>query len=90
MLGSAACLCACTPPPVADVGNGRYALVAVSASGGYSGSHEEAVERANDYCGRFHQRAVIDAFDDKPGVGPQGEHTSSVVFSCAPPRALQF
>ena len=70
--------------------NGRYALVAVSASGGYAGSHEEAIERANDYCGRFHQQAVIDGFDDQPQLGPQGEHTSSVVFICAAPRALRF
>lgn len=90
LLGAAAGLCACTQQPVADVGNGRYALVAVSASGGYAGSHEEAIERANDYCGRFHQQAVIDGFDDRPQVGPQGEHTSSVVFICAAPRALRF
>lgn len=90
LLGAAVGLCACTQQPVVDVGNGRYALVAVSASGGYAGSHEEAIERANDYCGRFHQQAVIDGFDDQPQLGPQGEHTSSVVFICAVPRALRF
>ena len=90
LLGAAVGLCACTQQPVADVGNGRYALVAVSSSGGYAGSHEEAIERANEYCDRFHQQAVIDGFDDQPQVGPQGKHTSSVVFICAAPRALRF
>jgi hypothetical protein len=84
-------LSACaTHADVQDVGNGRHSLVAVSPSGGYSGSHEEAVELANDYCSRVRQTAVIEAFDDKPGVGPAGEHTSSVVFSCAAPEALHF
>ena len=77
-------LAACaTHLKVQDVGNGRQSLVAVSSSGGYDGSHEEAVELANDYCSRVRQTAVIDAFDDKPGVGPEGEHTSSVIFKCS-------
>ncbi len=90
MLGAAVGLCACAQQPVAAIGNGRYALVAVSPSGGYAGSHEEAIERANDFCGRLHQQAVIDRFNDQPQLGPQGEHTSSVVFMCAAPRALRF
>jgi hypothetical protein len=75
---------------VQDLGNGRHSLVAVSSSGGYHGSHEEAVERANDYCSRLRQTAVIEGFDDRPVVGPEGEHTSSMVFTCAPPKALHF
>jgi hypothetical protein len=84
-------LAACaTHANVQAVGNGRLALVAVSQSGGYQGSHEEAVELANDYCGRRRQTAVIEGFDDKPGVGLEGEHTSGVVFTCAAPKALRF
>lgn len=83
-------LAACAHVEVQDVGNGRHSLLAVSPSGGYYGSHEEAVELANDYCSRFHQTAVIESFDDKPGVGPQGEHTSRVVFACSAPKTLHF
>jgi len=84
-------LAACaTHVNVQDAGNGRHSLVAVSPSGGYDGSHEEGVELANDYCSRLRQTAVIERFDDKPGVGPEGEHTSKVVFSCTVPKALQF
>jgi hypothetical protein len=84
-------LAACaTHTDVRDAGNGRHALVAVSSSGGYNGSHEEAVERANDYCSRLRQTAVIEGFEDEPGVGPEGEHTSSLVFTCVAPKALHF
>jgi hypothetical protein len=87
LLSLAACA---THPLVQDVGDGRHSLVAVSSSGGYHGSHEEAIELANDYCSRFRQTAVIEDFDDKPGFGPGGEHTSSVLFTCAAPRVLHF
>jgi hypothetical protein len=83
-------LSGCAHLDVADMGNGQHALTAVSSSGGYAGSHEEAVERANEYCGKSRQTALIEGFDDKPGVGPLGEHTSSVVFTCAAPRKLHF
>ncbi len=79
-----------THADVQDVGHGRHSLVAVSSSGGYIGSHEEAVERANDYCSRLRQIAVIEGFDDTPGVGPEGEHMSRMVFTCAPPKGLRF
>jgi hypothetical protein len=83
-------LAACAHLEVQDLGDGRHSLVAVSSSGGYYGSHEEAFERATDYCSRYHQTAVIESFDDKPGVGLQGEHTSRLVFTCAEPKTLQF
>jgi len=83
-------LAACAHLDVLDMGNGRHSLTAVSPSGGYAGSHEEAVERANEFCGRSRQGAVIEGFEDKPGVGPLGEHTSSIVFSCAAPKELHF
>ena len=84
-------LAACaTHGTVQELGNGRHSLVAVSSSGGYQGSHEEGIELANDYCSRLRLSAVIEGFDDKPGVGPAGEHTSGVVFTCAAPKALHF
>lgn len=81
---------ACTHVPVSDLGQGRHSLTAASPSGGYSGSHEETIEQANDYCHSSHEVAVIDHFEDRPGVGPRGEHTSSIVFSCTPPTVLHF
>jgi len=51
---------------------------------------EEAIEEANDYCGKVHQQPVIDGFYDKPELGPHGEHTSSIIFKCAAPRTLKF
>jgi hypothetical protein len=75
---------------VQDMGNGQLSLTATAPSGGFSGSHEEAVEQANDYCGRSGQQPVIDGFYDKSALGPQGEHTSSIIFRCAAPRVLRF
>ena len=83
-------LAGCTHLDVVDMGEGRHALTAVSPSGGYAGSHEEAVELANEYCGKSRQSAVVQGFDDKPGVGPLGEHTSSILFTCAAPKELHF
>jgi hypothetical protein len=83
-------LAACAHVDVRDMGNGRHSLVAVSHSGGYYGSHEEAFELANDYCSRHRQTAVIENFEDKPGAGPQGEHTSTLVFTCGAPKVLHF
>jgi hypothetical protein len=83
-------LTACAHVEVQDLGSGRYLLNAISPSGGFAGSHEAAVEQANDFCGRHRQTAVIASFDDKPGLGPRGEHTSGLVFTCAAPEALHF
>jgi hypothetical protein len=83
-------LAGCAHVEVRDLGDGRHALTAVSPSGGFAGSHEEAVERANDFCAKPHQRVAIERFEDQPGVGPRGEHTSSLVFTCAPSAALHF
>jgi hypothetical protein len=80
----------CAHIDVQDMGSGQHSLTAVSASGGFYGSHEEAVERANDFCRRSGQQAVIDGFFDKSASGPNGEHTSSVIFNCAAPQHLQF
>jgi hypothetical protein len=89
LLGMAALL-GCAQPQVQDMRNGQHSLSATAPSGGYSGSREAAIERANDYCARSGQQAVIAGFYDKPQLGAAGEHTSSLIFSCAPQRKLQF
>jgi hypothetical protein len=43
-------LLGCAHSTVRELGDGRHMLTAVASSGGYAGSHEEAVERANDFC----------------------------------------
>lgn len=90
ILAAALLLTGCTHLDVQDAGNGRYLVTGTASSGGYTASHEEAIDRANEYCNKSHQRAVIESFDDKAGVGPKGEHTSSMVFTCAPPLVLHF
>jgi hypothetical protein len=80
----------CSRPNVQDAGNGQHLVTGTAASGGYTGSREEAIEQANEYCDKSKQRAVIESFDDKPGVGAKGEHTSGMVFTCAPPLVLHF
>jgi hypothetical protein len=83
-------LAGCAPTDVVDIGHGQYSVTATSPSAGYYGSREEAVERANDFCARHDQAAAADAFYDKPEVGPLGEHTSTILFRCVPPRVLKF
>jgi len=73
-------------PPVQDMGSGQHSLTASSSTAGYYGSREEAVEQANDYCGKSGQRAVTAGFFDKAEIGPHGEHTTSIIFTCAPPK----
>ena len=90
ILATVLLLVACAHVDVLDMGNGRRALTAVAPSGGFSGAHEEALEMANDYCGKHRQTADIETFDDKPEVGPLGEHTSRVVFTCTTPKELHF
>jgi hypothetical protein len=87
---SAMALGGCAQPAVQDMRNGQHSLTATAPSGGFSGSHEEAIERANDYCARSGQQAVLDGFYDKPQLGPAGEHTTSLIFSCTARPKLQF
>lgn len=87
---AALCGCAHSPVPVQDMGNGQHSLTATSESGGLEGSRELAVERANAYCERSGQQPVIASFYDHGTVGTQGEHTSTIIFSCAAPRVLHF
>lgn len=83
-------LTACAHVGVQEMGSGQHSLTAVSSSGGYSGSHEEAVEQADAWCARSGQQTVIDGFYDKPSIGPNGEHSSSIIFSCAAPKSQPF
>lgn len=83
-------LLGCAHVEVVDMGHGRHSLTASAPSGGHYGSREEAVERANEFCRRSGQAAVADGFYDKPETGPQGEHTSTILFRCAAPTTLQF
>ena len=80
----------CAHETVRDLGDGRHALTAVASSGGYAGSHEQAVDEANEFCRHSQQTAVIERFEDSPTLGPLGEHTSSAVFTCAAPAVLHF
>jgi hypothetical protein len=83
-------LAGCAHTAVTDMGNGRHLLTATAPSGGYAGSREEAVEEANQFCGRNRQAAVTDGFYDKTELGAAGEHTSTILFRCAAPPALSF
>src|SRR4029077_3650479 len=82
--------CAHPALQVQDMSNGQHSLSATSASGGLEGGREAAVERANAYCERNGQQPVIASFYDRSTVGAQGQHTSTIIFSCAAPRALHF
>ncbi len=90
LLAVVALLNACAHTPVVEVGSGQHSLTATAPSGGYDGSREGAVEQAHAYCARQGLAAVTDGFYDKSELGPQGEHTSTVLFRCAPPKALVF
>ena len=83
-------LAACARTPVSDLGQGRYSLTAAAPSGGFSGSHEEAIERANEFCARQEQAAVTDSFYDHSEIGPDGAHSSTILFRCAVRQALKF
>lgn len=75
---------------VQDVGNGMHSVTNTAAWGGYTGSHEENIEHANEFCRKSGQQAVIESFEDKPGVDPKGEQTSTMVFACAARPVLQY
>jgi len=93
MLAAAVLLLAsCAHVAVQDIGHGQHSLTASAPSGGYDGSREEAIEEANEYCAKAAQNAVIDGFFDKSALGPNGEHSSSIIFRCAtqPPKGHEF
>jgi hypothetical protein len=80
----------CTHVKVQNMQNGQHSVTAVAPSGGYSGSREAAIELANEYCEKTGQEAVLDGFYDKSELGRRGEHSSSLIFDCAPRKKLVF
>jgi hypothetical protein len=81
---------ACTHIPVQDLGNGQRSVTATAPSGGYSGSREAAIELANEFCAKSGQQPELDGFFDKSELGRKGEHSSSLIFNCAPRKKLIF
>ena len=75
---------------VQDLGNGTHAVTASANWGGYTGSREETIAQANDFCDDSHQTAAIQSFEDKPGVGSKGEQTSTLTFTCTAKPVLQL
>ena len=75
---------------VQDLGDGKHAVTASANWGGYTGSREETIALANDFCGESKQIPAIDSFEDKPGTSPKGEQTSTLNFSCTARPVLQL
>jgi hypothetical protein len=75
---------------VQDLGNGLHATTASANWGGYTGSREETISQANDFCDKSGQMVAIESFEDKPGVSPKGEQTSTLNFRCAARPVLQL
>jgi len=91
MLASMLALAGCAHwSHVQDLGNGMHSVTASANWGGYTGSREETIAYANDFCGKSRQMAAIDNFEDKPGVSPKGEQTSTLTFTCMARPALQL
>ncbi|HEX8782607.1 MAG TPA: hypothetical protein VF764_04500 [Steroidobacteraceae bacterium] len=75
---------------VQDLGNGMHAVTASANWGGYTGSREETISQANDFCDKSGQTAAIESFEDKPGVNSKGEQTSTLNFRCTARPVLQL
>ena len=75
---------------VHDLGDGKHAVTASANWGGYTGSREETISLANDFCGKSNQMVAIDSFEDKPGVSAKGEQTSTLNFRCTARPVLQL
>ena len=90
-LATALVLAGCTHTSnIQDVGNGMHAVTASANWGGYTGSREDTITQANDFCAGSDQRAAIERFEDKPGVSPHGERTSTLTFTCTARMAWQL
>jgi len=91
ILGGALLLAGCAhTSQVQDAGNGMHSVTASANWGGYTGSREETIAQANDFCAKSAQTAAIQAFEDKPGVSPKGELTSTLTFTCTARPVLQL
>ena len=75
---------------VQDVGNGMHAVTASANWGGYTGSREETITQAKDFCAQSGQTAAIQNFEDKPGVNAKGEQTTTLTFTCTARPVLQL
>jgi hypothetical protein len=75
---------------VQDAGEGMHSVTASANWGGYTGSREETISQANDFCARSGQTAAIANFEDKPGVNANGEQTTTLTFSCVARPVLQL
>jgi hypothetical protein len=75
-----AALTACASEAVTDIGGGSYTVTGSSARG-VAVAREEAVELANEYCGKTGQKAVVQTFSDMPPQ-PLVKPTSSITFRC--------
>src|SRR5215469_4210536 len=75
---------------VQDLGNGMHSVTASANWGGYTGSREETIAQANDFCDKSGQTAAIESFDDKPGVTAKGEQTTTLNFKCTARPVLQL
>ena len=87
MLGLAGCA---HTSHVRDLGDGKHSVTASANLGGYTGSREETIAQANDFCGKSRQMASIESFEDQPGVSPKGEQTSTLTFTCQARPVLQL
>jgi hypothetical protein len=67
-----------------------HSVTASANWGGYTGSREETIAQANDFCGQSGQMAAIENFEDHPGVTPKGEQTSTLSFKCVARPVLQL
>jgi hypothetical protein len=91
ILGAVLVLAGCTHTHnVKDAGDGKHSVTASANWGGYTGSREEAIAQANDFCRDSKQSVAIDSFADQPGASAQGEQTSTMVFSCVTRPPLQL
>lgn len=75
---------------VKEAGEGKHSVTATADWGGYTGSREEAIAQANDFCRDSKQSVAIDSFVDQPGASAKGEQTSTMVFSCVTRPPLQL
>ncbi len=75
---------------VQDAGNGMHSVTASANWGGYTGSREETIAQANDFCAESGQVAAIDNFQDKPGVNAKGEQTTTLTFTCTARAVLRL
>jgi hypothetical protein len=67
-----------------------HSVTATANWGGYTGSREETIAQVNDFCAKSDQMAAIEIFEDKPGVRPKGEQTSTLNFRCIARPVLQL